>query len=70
MAEDPRRASTLDEAGRNPNGTYNGFRVLSWLSEALHPGGGISEEEIRAEVEQQRLARRARRARLRRHGLY
>ena len=43
---DPRRAKTLEEAARNPDGTYNGARALSWLSEALCPGRGISEAEV------------------------
>jgi hypothetical protein len=43
---DPRRTKTLDEASRNPDGTYNGARALSWLSEALHPGKGVNLEEV------------------------
>lgn len=45
MSDDPRRARTLGEAALNPDGTYNGARALSWLSEVLHPGAGISEAE-------------------------
>lgn len=48
MATDPRRAETLDEAARNPDGTYHGARALSWLSEALTPGKGMSEAEVQA----------------------
>jgi hypothetical protein len=44
---DPRKAKTLDEACANGNGTYNGAKLLSWLSEALHPGKGVSEDEVR-----------------------
>ncbi len=44
---DPRRAETLEEASSNGDGTYNGARALSWLSEALFPGKGVSEEEVR-----------------------
>ena len=44
---DPRKAETLEEAAANYDGTYDGARALSWLSEALHPGRGISEEEVR-----------------------
>ena len=33
MTTDPRKAETLDEAARNPDGTYDGARVLSWLSD-------------------------------------
>lgn len=45
---DPRAAANLDEAARNSDGTYNGLRALSWLSEALHPGRGIPMQEMRA----------------------
>lgn len=30
--EDPRKAKTLGEACQNPDGTYNGIRLMSWLS--------------------------------------
>jgi hypothetical protein len=43
---DPRQALTLHEACANGDGTYNGARALSWLSEALHPGKGMSIEEV------------------------
>lgn len=59
MVDDPRKAKTLGEACANGNGTYNGIRLLSWLSEVLHPGKGLSEEEVReiaAEVERKREA--------------
>ncbi len=29
---DPRDAKTLGEACQNPDGTYNGIKLLSWLS--------------------------------------
>ena len=29
---DPRVAKTLGEACQNPDGSYNGFALLSWLS--------------------------------------
>lgn len=48
MSADPRRAATLDEASANGDGTFNGARALSWLSEAMNPGRGVSEEEVRA----------------------
>jgi hypothetical protein len=52
---DPRRARTLDEACANPDGkTYNGFRLLAWLSEVTAPGRGLSEAEVRALYEQKR----------------
>lgn len=60
MASDPRKAKSLDEAALNPDGkTWNGYRLLSWLSEALHPGAGLSEEEVR-EIDRQVKAKRAR----------
>lgn len=43
---DPRKAKTLGEAAQNPDGTFNGARALSWLSEALNPGRGASEAEV------------------------
>lgn len=43
---DPRKAKTLGEASLNPDGTYNGLRALSWLSEVLTGGKGLSEEEV------------------------
>lgn len=48
MSLDPRAANSLDEAALNPNGTYNGIKALSWLSEVLHPGKGMSESEVTA----------------------
>jgi hypothetical protein len=44
---DPRKAKTLDDASANGDGTYNGARALAWLSEVLHPGAGLSEDEVR-----------------------
>lgn len=44
---DPRLAKNVDEACSNGDGTFNGFRLLSFLSEALHPGKGLSEAEVR-----------------------
>ena len=46
MSEDPRKAKTLDEAALNPDGTYNGLRALSWLSDVLTNGKGIPVEEV------------------------
>jgi hypothetical protein len=51
---DPRKARTLDEACANGDGTYNAFRLLSWLSEVTSPGRGLSEAEVRALYEQKR----------------
>lgn len=43
---DPRKANTLDEAARNPDGTYNAIKALSWLSDAINPGRGLPESEV------------------------
>ena len=43
---DPRKAKTLGEAAMNPDGTYNGIKALSWLSDVLTGGKGMSEEEV------------------------
>lgn len=48
MKIDPRKAETLDEAAHNPDGTYNGARALSWLSDVLTGGKGVSEDEVQA----------------------
>lgn len=48
MIDDPRKAKTVGEACENGDGTYNGYRLLSWLSEAVNPGKGFSFEEIQA----------------------
>ena len=44
---DPRGAKTLGEAAMNADGTFDGARALSWLSEALNPGKGASETDVR-----------------------
>lgn len=44
---DPRKAKTLGEACANGDGTYNGIKLMAWLSEAVNPGKGISEQEVR-----------------------
>lgn len=51
--KDPRKAKTLEEACLNPDGkTYNGIKMLSWLSAALDPKGkGLSEAEVKEEWE-------------------
>jgi hypothetical protein len=56
--QDPRKAKTLEEAAQNFDGTYNGIRLLAWLSEALHPGKGLSEAECRELVDEVATARR------------
>lgn len=49
---DPRKADTLGEACRNPDGTYSAINLLSWLSEAMNPGKGIPAEEVREMAEE------------------
>lgn len=64
MAYDPttdaRKSKTLGEAAANANGTWNGPRALAWLSEALNPGKGVSEEEVRRVWDEHRAALRKR----------
>lgn len=50
--KDPRQAQTLDEAARNPDGTYNALKALSWLSEVTRPGRGLSLSEVEEIAEQ------------------
>lgn len=57
MRDDPRQAKTLGEAALNADGTYNGLRALSWLSEVLNPGRGIPVEEV-AEIAEEVKARK------------
>lgn len=45
-ATDPRKAKTLGEAAQNPDGTWNGARALSWLSEVVTGGHGVPVEEV------------------------
>lgn len=47
MSPDPRKAETLDEGASTPDGTYNGARALSWLSDVLTGGKGTTEDEVR-----------------------
>ncbi len=58
---DPRKAKTLGEAAENADGTWNGARAIAWLSEVMNPGRGVSEAEVRAAFEAEKL-KRARRA--------
>jgi hypothetical protein len=44
---DPRKAKTLGEAAQNPDGTFNLFKAMSWMSAAVTGGRGIPEEEVR-----------------------
>lgn len=47
LAQDPRRANTMEEAALNDDGkTYNGARAIAWLSECLLPGRGFSPAEV------------------------
>lgn len=60
MSEDPRKARTLDDAARNPDGTYNALKGLSWLSEVLNPGRGLPESEVEAIAARVQAERKAR----------
>lgn len=53
---DPREAKTLGEAAQNPDGTYNAYRALSWLSSVLGTTG-LSEDEVR-EIADEAIARK------------
>jgi hypothetical protein len=57
MTGDPRNAQTLDEACANGDGTFNGYRLFSWLSEATSPGKGLPEAEVRRLVDEARAKR-------------
>lgn len=46
MTDDPRKAKSLDEAAQNPDGSYNALRALSWLSDVVTKGKGLSVEEV------------------------
>lgn len=43
---DPREAKTLGEAAMNADGSFNGARALSWMSEVLNPGKGASVADV------------------------
>lgn len=45
---DPRKAKSIEEACANGDGTFNGYRLMSYLSEAMNPGKGFSVEEVEA----------------------
>lgn len=62
MTSDPRDAKTLDEACANGDGTYNGLKLMSWLSEALSPGKGLSESEVKEAWETAKAKREARKS--------
>lgn len=57
---DPRKAKTLGEACQNPGGTFNGLRLMAWLSEAVAPGKGLPVEEVQ-KIADEVKARRAKR---------
>lgn len=61
MSTDPRKAKTLNEACSNGDGTYNGIRLMSWLTEALNPGKGLSEEDVTEMAEEAKAIARERR---------
>jgi hypothetical protein len=58
MPADPRHAKTLGEAADNGDGTWNGARALSWLSEVLYPGKSLSEADVRKLWEEAQERRR------------
>lgn len=58
MRDDPRNAKTLGEACANGDGTYDGARMLSWLSAVLTPGRGLSEAEVRRIFEEEKAKRK------------
>lgn len=50
---DPRKADNLRDAALNEDGeTWNGAKALSWLSEALNPGKGLPEDEVRHMIDE------------------
>lgn len=57
--DDPRKAKTLDEACANGDGTYNGAKLLSWLSEVVNPSKGVSESEVQAAWDATKAKRKA-----------
>lgn len=56
---DPRKAETFEEACANGDGTYNGARAISWLSEVMNPGRGVPESEVLAAFEAAKAKRKA-----------
>lgn len=42
-----KRPETLNAAARNSDGTYDGAKALSWLSDVLFPGRGVPEEDVK-----------------------
>lgn len=55
---DPRKAKNLEEAARNPDGSYNAIKALSWLSDVVTGGKGIPESEV-AQIAKEVQARRS-----------
>ena len=56
---DPRKASCLNDAALNEDGKiYNGAKALSWMSEVLNPGKGLSEDEVTRMFAEAKAARR------------
>ncbi len=57
---DPREASTLAEAALNADGkTCDGAKALSWISEVLNPGKGLSEAEVKGIWEDTKARKKA-----------
>lgn len=55
--QNPPEEQTLDEVARNPDGTYNGYKMLAWLSNVLHPGVELSPEDVQKMAEEIRMER-------------
>lgn len=56
---DPRKANTLDEAAKNPDGTYNGAKAFAWITDVLTGGKGLSEAEVTEIWNKEKAARAA-----------
>lgn len=59
MSEPEVSEQTLGDVALNPDGTWNGLRALSWLSEVLHPGANVTEAEISEMIRQEKERRLA-----------
>lgn len=59
MPEDPRYAPDLRAAAQNADGSYSLPRAMAWLSEAMNPGQGVAEAEVRVLIEQAQARRKA-----------
>ena len=55
---DPRLAKTVGEACANGDGTYDAYRLFSWLSRVVGGGDGISVEEVKQLADEVKERRR------------